>query len=375
MDWLELHDVRKQFRGHLAVDDVSLGVREGETIAIVGPSGCGKTTALRMIAGFESLTGGEIWLRGRNVSDLPPHKRNIGITFQDYALFPHMTVERNVAFGLRMRRLPKETTREKVATVLSMVRLSGLEDRYPSQLSGGQQQRVALARAIVIEPVLLLLDEPLSNLDAKLREEMRVEIKEIQRRLKITTIFVTHDQEEALTIADRIAVMHAGQIVQVGTPADVFERPQHSFVAGFVGQSNLLQGEARGPMDGCQAVETKSGLVLLGRSDEPLSPGTPVIAVVRKLRVTVQPIEDAAAREHNAFDGRVELVNYLGDYVQYVCTVQDSERIIATAPIENSAAIPTPIGAAVAVSWRPEDCLIMPDAARKSDDGTPQRDA
>ena len=370
MIWLEFRNVSKQFSGHLAVDDASFSVNEGEILCLVGPSGCGKTTALRMIAGFETPTTGEIWLGGRDVSDLPAHRRNIGITFQNYALFPHMTVEANVAFGLRMRKTGREEARARVAGALSMVRLDGLEARYPSQLSGGQQQRVALARAIVIEPVMLLLDEPLSNLDAKLREEMRVEIKEIQSRLKITTVFVTHDQEEALTISDRIAVMHAGRVIQEGSPVDVFERPQHSFVAGFIGQSNLLRGVSAGTADGHALLRTELGMELLGRPVRPIEPGTPSIAVIRHPRVKVRQRGEAGSDTSNVHDGRIELVNYLGESLQYVCTIGDAERIIATVPTAAASDSLLAVGADVQVSWQADDCLVIEDASRlDGDDG------
>ena len=364
MSWLEFRNVSKRFGEHLAVDDASFTADEGDIVCLVGPSGCGKTTALRMIAGFETPTSGEIRLGGREVSNLPAHRRNIGITFQNYALFPHMTVEENIAFGLRMRGIGRDETRARVADALAMVRLDGLEARYPSQLSGGQQQRVALARAIVIEPVMLLLDEPLSNLDAKLREEMRVEIKEIQSRLRITTVFVTHDQEEALTISDRIAVMHAGRVIQEGSPIEIFERPQHSFVAGFIGQSNLVRGEFAGTVDGRAALRTGSGVELFGRTLRPMKPGTPALAVIRHSRVEVRPGDDPAADRPNAHDGRVELVNYLGESIQYVCTVGGGERIIASVPIATAREVPLETGAAIAVSWRTEDCLLIEDASR-----------
>ena len=368
MSWLEFRNVSKRFGAHLAVDDASFSADEGDIVCLVGPSGCGKTTALRMIAGFETPTSGEIRLGGREVSNLPAHRRNIGITFQNYALFPHMTVEENIAFGLRMRRIGRDETRARVANALAMVRLDGLEARYPSQLSGGQQQRVALARAIVIEPVMLLLDEPLSNLDAKLREEMRVEIKEIQSRLRITTVFVTHDQEEALTISDRIAVMHAGRVIQEGSPVDIFERPRHSFVAGFIGQSNLMRGVFAGTVDGRNALRTERGVELYGRTIRPMEPGTPAIAVIRHSRVEVRPESGAAPNGPNVHDGRVELVNYLGESIQYVCTVGGAERVIASVPIAAARDVPLEAGAEIAVSWRTEDCLLIEDASRVDGD-------
>ncbi|WP_297460724.1 ABC transporter ATP-binding protein [Thermococcus sp.] len=231
---------RNGFR--LKIDE--LIVENGEFLTLLGPSGCGKTTTLRMIAGFERPDRGEILFDGRPVNDLPPYERNIGIVFQDYALFPHMTVFKNVAFGLEMKGLPKSEIERKVRWALEIVGLTGLENRYPEQLSGGQQQRVALARALVVEPEVLLLDEPLSNLDAKIRERLRGEIRRIQRELGITTIYVTHDQEEAMAISDRIAVMNVGRVEQVGKPLELYYRPETEFVARFLGLSNILELEA-----------------------------------------------------------------------------------------------------------------------------------
>jgi putative spermidine/putrescine transport system ATP-binding protein len=237
---LQLARLTRRFGATTAVDGIDLSVAPGEFVTLLGPSGCGKTTTLNMIAGFIQPDAGEIRLQGRAVQGLPPFRRDLGLVFQDYALFPHMTVAENVAFGLRMRRTSRADTAQRVAEALAMVQLAGLGERRPAQLSGGQRQRVALARALVIRPAMLLLDEPLSNLDLKLREEMRVEISALQRRLGIATVFVTHDQDEALTMSDRIAVMRAGRIEQVGTPADIYERPATRFVAGFIGSANLL---------------------------------------------------------------------------------------------------------------------------------------
>jgi putative spermidine/putrescine transport system ATP-binding protein len=236
---LRLERIEKRYGATVAVAGIDLEVREGEFVTLLGPSGCGKTTTLGLIAGFFAPTQGEIYLKGRPVANLPPFKRDIGVVFQDYALFPHMTAGENVAFGLRMRNAPE--AEKRVREALELVQLTGLEDRRPLQLSGGQRQRVALARALVIRPTVLLLDEPLSNLDLKLREEMRVEIAGLQRRLGITTVFVTHDQGEALVMSDRVAVMNAGRIEQVGTPAEIYERPATRFVAEFIGRMNFFQ--------------------------------------------------------------------------------------------------------------------------------------
>ena len=239
---LELKNLTKAYATTLAADNISLAVGAGELVAFLGPSGCGKTTTLRMVAGFIRPTSGEILVQGKDITNLKPNHRDMGMVFQSYALFPHMTVERNVAFGLRARSAPQIEIAPRVAAVLELVGLTGFGDRYPKQLSGGQQQRVALARVLALKPKLLLFDEPLSNLDAKLRLQMRHEIRQLQKEVGITSLFVTHDQEEAMTIADRIAVMNNGKIDQVGTPAEIYDNPRTRFVADFIGTSNLLDG-------------------------------------------------------------------------------------------------------------------------------------
>src|SRR5690242_6895400 len=243
---VRLHGVEKSFDGHTrAVDHVDLVVNPGEVFALLGPSGCGKTTTLRMVAGFETPDAGRILVGGEDITDTPVHRRDMGMIFQSYALFPHRTVAENVAFGLRMRGLAKDQIAQRVAGALRQVALEGYEERRPAQLSGGQQQRVALARAIVIRPRVLLCDEPLAALDRKLRQSMQVELKALQRELGVTLIFVTHDQEEAMTIADRVAVMNAGRIEQIGAPREVYNRPRTRFVADFIGDINLIEGEWR----------------------------------------------------------------------------------------------------------------------------------
>lgn len=237
---LRLESLGKRFGATVAVDSIDLNVSEGEFVTLLGPSGCGKTTTLGLVAGFTTPTQGRIFLRGKSVAGLPPFRRDVGVVFQDYALFPHMSAQENVAFGLAMRHVAKAERERRVKEALDLVQLAGLGERRPLELSGGQRQRVALARAMVIRPTLLLLDEPLSNLDLKLREEMRVEIAGLQRRLGITTLFVTHDQGEALAMSDRIAVMNAGRIEQTGTPSDIYERPASRFVAEFIGRMNFF---------------------------------------------------------------------------------------------------------------------------------------
>ena len=250
----------KRYGDFTALNGVSLDIQEGEFFTLLGPSGCGKTTLLRMIAGFNSIEGGDFYFGEKRINDVPAHKRDIGMVFQNYAIFPHLTVRENVAYGLKARKMPANEIKPKVDEALELVQISHLADRKPNELSGGQQQRVALARAFVIEPSVLLMDEPLSNLDAKLRVQMCSVIKKLQRRLGITTIYVTHDQEEALAISDRIAVMKDGHIMQIGTPRDIYAKPQNPFVAGFIGVSNFLDCEVNAPAPGNAAVSIKGEL-------------------------------------------------------------------------------------------------------------------
>src|SRR5262245_11749049 len=294
---LELSHLSKHFGGTVAVRDVTLDVGDGEFIVLLGPSGCGKTTTLRMIAGFVAPTSGRVRLGGREVTTLPPWQRNAGMVFQSYALFPHLTVAENVAFGLEMRSLASAEIAPRVNEALRMVRLAGYEQRLPRELSGGQQQRVALARALVIRPDVLLLDEPLSNLDAKLRETVRVEIRELQRQLGITTVMVTHDQEEGLIMADRLVVMSDGEVRQVGSQRDLYERPADRFVAGFVGRSNLLTGTMVAP----GRFRTAGGLSILCQEG---ATGPGVIA----LRPERLVLGAGTAQLDNRLSGTVELV-------------------------------------------------------------------
>ncbi|MDR7544414.1 MAG: ABC transporter ATP-binding protein [Armatimonadota bacterium] len=266
MAHVEIVNVTKRLGTTLAVQDFSLTVREGSFTTLLGPSGCGKTTLLRMVAGFYRPDRGEIRIGGRTVNDVPPHQRATAMVFQEYALFPHMTVAENVAYGLRKRRVPPERVHKKVAEVLALVDLQGLDDKFPHQLSGGQQQRVALARALAVEPEVLLLDEPLSNLDAKLRVRVRAEIRALQRKIGKTTLYVTHDQEEALAISDTVAVMHRGHLIQVGDPMEVYYKPRTAFVADFVGIANFVRGRACG-----DAVEADGVRVQVPRSRLPSS--------------------------------------------------------------------------------------------------------
>jgi spermidine/putrescine transport system ATP-binding protein len=261
---IELRDVVKRFGEIRAVDHVSLQIRDGEFFSLLGPSGCGKTTTLRMIAGFEYPTSGQVRIHGREMATTPPYQRPVNTVFQSYALFPHMTVTENVAFGLEMKRIPKAEVGPRVQEALEMVRLGGFAGRHPRQMSGGQQQRVALARALVNRPEVLLLDEPLGALDQKLRKELQLELKSLQRRVGVTFIFVTHDQEEALTMSDRIAVMSLGKVLQVGTPTEIYERPTCKFVADFIGETNFIDGTVVENGGDYATIATPEGLRLRG---------------------------------------------------------------------------------------------------------------
>jgi len=321
---LRLAGIEKRYGATVAVAAVDLEVREGEFLTLLGPSGCGKTTTLGLIAGFFAPSAGEIFLKGRPVAGLPPFRRDIGVVFQDYALFPHMTAGENVAFGLRMRGLPKDEIQTRVNEALDLVQLRGLAHRRPLELSGGQRQRVALARALVIRPTVLLLDEPLSNLDLKLREEMRVEIAGLQRRLGITTVFVTHDQGEALVMSDRIAVMNAGRIEQLGTPSGVYERPATRFVAQFIGRMNFFRAGGK--------------TIAIRPERASLSADPPVSGFARS--------------------GTVRHVLYLGATLEYHLELENAERGLVEAP--NYGGPPKfQAGERVWFSASPESCLEM----------------
>ncbi len=325
---LQIAALTKRFGSMAAVDAIDLTVMPGEFVTLLGPSGCGKTTTLNMIAGFIIPDSGSIRLQGQSVEALPPFRRDLGLVFQDYALFPHMSVGENVGFGLRMRRVPRAEIGRRVADALDLVQLTGLGERRPSQLSGGQRQRVALARALVVHPAMLLLDEPLSNLDLKLREEMRMEISSLQRRLGIATVFVTHDQGEALTMSDRIAVMREGRIEQIGTPGDIYERPATRFVAQFIGAANLVEG--------------REGTV-----------------VIRPERLKLGHAGDAPS-DVRSWPAHVERKVYLGARLELRLRLPDGTQLLAEAVNDGSAAWCE--GEGVAVWFRPADAWIIPNA-------------
>lgn len=354
---VQLDKVSKRYGDVQAVEAMDLAIEQGSFVTLLGPSGCGKTTTLRMVAGLESVSGGDIYIKGRRVNDVPIHRRNLGLVFQNYALFPHKSVFDNVAFGLKYRGVSKAERARRVREALGIVRLPQMENRYPSELSGGQQQRIALARAIVIEPDVLLLDEPLSALDANLREDMRVELKRIQRELGITTIFVTHDQGEALAMSDQIVVMSSGVMEQVGSPEQVYNEPASRFVAEFLGHANILQGRVQRPgeADSPALVDLESGGTLQVR------PARWRAAVHENATVMVRAEKVRVAESHsageglNVLDGRIAAVDYQGPFVRYFVTIGE-QRLQAINTIEGR---PFDEGMQVSVAIAADDCLLL----------------
>ena len=310
---IAVENLTKRFGTIAAISQVSLSVEDGEMFTLLGPSGCGKTTLLRVLAGFYAADEGRIRFGDRVVNDVPPHERGIGMVFQNYALWPHMTVLGNVSYGLKLRRVSASDTASRVQGALAKVGLTGLGDRYPGQLSGGQQQRVALARALVLNPQMLLLDEPLSNLDAKIRVQVRAEIRKLQKELGITAVYVTHDQEEALAMSDRIAVFNLGRVCQVGPPKALYERPANRFVADFIGVNNLVEGTVRSTQGTSLHAETALG-ALSAIHDSALRPGDACVICIRPENLA---LDDAPGGDRNRFKGRIAFSAYLGNTLRY----------------------------------------------------------
>nr|WP_256490536.1 ABC transporter ATP-binding protein [Haladaptatus sp. AB643] len=358
-----LSGVTKQFREVTAVKEIDLSIRDGELLTLLGPSGCGKTTTLRMIAGFEKATDGSIEIDGQPVTGTPPYNRDTGMVFQQYALFPHMTVADNVAFGLEMQGRPANEIDQRVRDVLAMVRLEGLGSRYPSELSGGQQQRVALARALVIEPSVLLLDEPLSNLDKKLREEMQLEILRLHRELDVSMVYVTHNQEEALTISDRMVVMNEGEIHQIGTPEEVYQSPNDEFVADFIGNANLINGTIETVNPDGYAVSLETGdQVHLGQqtSDVAMKAGQPVTLLFRPERFKIQ--SSSGSNGKNSLTGTVVEATYLGSRIEYFVEV-GTDRRLHVAQQNLDGGNPHSAGEAIDLSFDRESPFVIPGGA------------
>jgi spermidine/putrescine transport system ATP-binding protein len=360
---IELVGIRKSFHSRrgvvAAVDGVDLIIGEGEFFSLLGPSGCGKTTMLRMIGGFEEPTSGQILLYGKDVVGVPPNHRDVNMVFQSYALFPHMSVFDNVAFGLRRKSTSKSEITRRVGEMLDLVELQGKSDRRPRELSGGQQQRVALARALVNGPRALLLDEPLAALDLKLRQAMQIELKRIQREVGITFVFVTHDQNEALTMSDRLVVMSAGHIEQLGTPREVYERPRTRFVAGFIGTSNLMTGRVR-ELDGATAVldcGVGESLLVPGATDVGAGVGAELDLTVRPEKIVISP--DAPTAGWCALRGRVAEVVYLGTSTQYAVTIGDGTELSVFVQNSSDANDVADRDSDVWLSWRPDHSLVL----------------
>jgi spermidine/putrescine transport system ATP-binding protein len=363
---VRLERVTKDFGETVAVDDLSLDIAEGEFFSMLGPSGCGKTTTLRMIGGFEEPTRGTIYLGGRDVTDLPPYKRDINTVFQSYALFPHLNVFENVAFGLKRKKVGKEEITGRVDDALRLVQMTGFEERKPGQMSGGQQQRVALARALVNRPKVLLLDEPLGALDLKLRKQMQLELKRIQQEVGITFIYVTHDQEEAMTMSDRLAVMRHGAIEQIGGPEEVYEQPQTMFVAGFLGASNLLAGEITGPQNGRTTIRTSGGDVLVADSDRVPSGVGPAVRVgVRPEKITIVAKDGAAPNDRNHVTGVVRMATYIGVNYQYEVEGPGGQMMRVYVQNLGAAGSHPAAGDKVRLEWLPEHTFVV----GSSDDG------
>lgn len=358
MSSIELRGLTKAFGDIKAVSHVSLRVKNGEFVTLLGPSGCGKTTTLRMIAGLEEPTAGQVYMGEQDVTDLPPYERNVGMVFQNLALFPHLTVLGNIAYGMKVgkKKYTKEQMRNRVEEMLDLVELPGIERRYPSQLSGGQQQRVALARALASNPTVLLLDEPLANLDRKLRERMQVELRRIQQKVGITTLFVTHDQEEAMTMSDRIAVMEAGKLVQIGASTEVYESPESIFVADFIGTMNFFEGRAMEVSQDTVTIKNDelSLLIPTGRNE---------IGAGQQVTISIRPesIQFVKEGEHTLM-GMVDLKRYLGDTIEYRIYSNQGQEIIVTKPRRGVKEFEE--GETVYLLLPEEDCLLFPSLSK-----------
>lgn len=352
MSFLEIAHLQKSFGTGYAVQGFNLSVGKGEFISFLGPSGCGKTTTLRMIAGFETPTSGTIRIDGRDIISLPPNQRKIGMVFQSYALFPNMSVEENVAFGLKVARRPAQEIASRVEEMLTLIGLPHLGKRYPYQLSGGQQQRVALARALAPKPQILLLDEPLSALDAKIRVSLRDEIRAVQRELGITTIYVTHDQEEALSMSDRIVVMHDGRVEQIGTPSDIYNRPASRFVASFIGTLNVLQARIVDPATGHVTLDGQSIML-------PVSLSHAAAGSTCTLAMRPETISLGGESDHGQLQGHIDEVNFLGPIIRI--KVRMAENIITLDTFNNAGTRPPERGQPANLCFAREDVLVLPE--------------
>jgi spermidine/putrescine transport system ATP-binding protein len=354
---IRLEALTKRFDDVTAVDDISVEIRAGEFFSLLGPSGCGKTTTLRMVAGFEPPTSGKIMLDGTDVGNWPPHRRNVNTVFQSYALFPFLTVAENVAFGMKYKSVSRSERDERVAEALALVQLSGYEKRRPNQLSGGQQQRVALARALVLRPSVLLLDEPLGALDAKLRRTLQVELGELQRQVEITFLYVTHDQEEALTMSDRLAVMNHGRIAQLGTPEEVYNEPADAYVADFLGVSNLMDAQVQPGGDGRGACRLRLGDFVLTAQAGRLDATGAVKVAIRPERIHLHSFQEGGV---NRLPGMVERLVFLGS-TTHVYVRLATGSVLQTLVRNDGTALPYSQGTPISVDLPPDALRVLPD--------------
>ncbi|MGB3402786.1 MAG: ABC transporter ATP-binding protein [Microcoleaceae cyanobacterium] len=361
---VELRKVFKVFNGETAVRGVDLNIKRGEFFSILGPSGCGKTTTLRLIAGFETPSAGEVLIQGLSMNQVPPYRRPVNTVFQSYALFNHLNVRENIAFGLKIKRLGKAEIEDQIQQALNLVKMEKFANRYPNQMSGGQQQRVALARALVNRPAVLLLDEPLGALDLKLRKQMQMELSNLHRNLGLTFVMVTHDQEEAMSLSDRIAVMQEGRIEQIGTPHDIYEYPQTAFIADFIGDTNLFEGEVESVEGSSQLIVTTTGLKIQVEPDRrqeshssqiELRSGMKVVVSVRpeKMSLSLYPM----GGKLNCLEGRLSNAMYLGTHIQYIVQLPSGGQVMVQQPAgtESIPDFETPIY----ICWEPSNCRVL----------------
>ncbi|MCK1983077.1 MULTISPECIES: ABC transporter ATP-binding protein [Peribacillus] len=357
---VEIKGAFKQFGANVVLNGIDLEVKQGELLTLLGPSGCGKSTTLNLIAGFLDADRGEVHIKGHNVTKVPPYKRDLGMVFQTYSLFPHMTVYENLSFGLKLRKVGKAEQKKKISKALELVKMSGLENRYPRELSGGQRQRVAISRALVVEPELLLLDEPLSNLDAKLRHELRAEIKRLQKEIGVTTIFVTHDQEEALSMSDRVVVMNAGKIEQISTPTEIYNHPKTEFVFQFIGKSNCFEGNV-------SAVDKRKVSVKIGPdithvdannimgNDSDLKTGDEVKLYIRPEKLQIVSLDEKSASSLDFQHAKISQINYLGTSWEINVLLHGKSIQVLTSAFDSS----WQNGSEVLIGWSPSEVMLV----------------
>ncbi|PAL12255.1 MULTISPECIES: ABC transporter ATP-binding protein [Peribacillus] len=357
---VEIKGAFKQFGANVVLNGIDLEVKQGELLTLLGPSGCGKSTTLNLIAGFLDPDRGEVHIKGNNVTKVPPYKRDLGMVFQTYSLFPHMTVYENLSFGLKLRKVGKAEQKKKISKALELVKMSGLENRYPRELSGGQRQRVAISRALVVEPELLLLDEPLSNLDAKLRHELRAEIKRLQKEIGVTTIFVTHDQEEALSMSDRVVVMNAGKIEQISTPTEIYNHPKTEFVFQFIGKSNCFEGNVSAVDKRKVAVKIGSDIThvdtnnVMGNEID-LKTGDEVKLYIRPEKLQIVSLDEKSSSPLDFHRAKISQMNYLGTSWEINVLLQGKSIQVLTSAFDSS----WQNGSEVLIGWSPSEVMLV----------------